>query len=217
MRGNRIIGIILLGSAVLPMRDLCAQEQRRGLHLELKAGIVNSFLSANDYEDRGTGLGLCGGLGLIVPFLFPNISVQVVGLFVEKRTKFTSFDPLPELPPSIDDNYELGAEFIELPIIGRWDLMAGRDAVGYVMGGASVSWIVGNRLRYTQEDGSPYDQKVEDLVGWDWSPVVGGGFRFDPVLLEFRIGFGLNNLGGEREDTIDAKISTSYFLLGAHF
>jgi hypothetical protein len=126
-----------------------AQEYKQALRYEIKAGLVSSYLSSNDYQDTGVGWGWTAGAGLFLPLFTPSFGVQLDALYVEKDARATvSNADLINLPEAQYGEYDFKATYVEIPILAQLALYNHPDTRFYLMGGGSFAVNTSAKVMY---------------------------------------------------------------------
>jgi hypothetical protein len=211
---KRTIALALTLALIATAATAFAQEYKQALRYELKAGFVSTFATANDYEDTGVGYGWAAGGGLFLPLFHQNFGFNPEIYYVKKETVATI--PTVELGAQ-DDEYTFNTEWVEVPLMAQWAFTNDPGFRAYLIGGGIVSLNLSATLDYTVADtGEKVSEDITDTSSYDIAPVVGLGLRAAKLVMEFRFGWGLTQVG-EEEGQLDANFSSSYFLMGLSF
>lgn len=214
MKGTIAIALALALAATATTAQ--AQEYKQALRYEIKAGFVSTYATANDYEDTGVGYGWMAGGGMFLPLFFSSFGLQPEVYYVSKETNALSPDGLVGLTPAADGEYSFRTQWIEIPVMGQWAFTNDPGFRAYLMGGGVLSFNLSASVDYTDEGGEKIERDLTDTSSYDVAPVVGLGLRAAKLVMEFRFGWGVTNVGDE-DQPLDAKLSSSYFLMGLSF
>ena len=208
-----VLLVVILGSVGLAS----AQDWKQAMRYEIKAGLVSTYLSSNNYQDSGIGWGWTAGGGLFLPFFTKYLGIQADVMYTNQELVIQTLDDANRL-----QEYNLTANYIEIPLLIQLALSDNVESRFYLMGGVSTAFNATANVSWTDTDG----KHSEDLTGvnsTEWTPILGFGLRASAFMIELRFGFGTRDLGessdGEpdNEVALDTKVNRSTFMIGFSF
>jgi hypothetical protein len=182
------------------------------LAVGVKGGGGFSSISAEDQElqdslsDSRTGLIIGGFVDVPVNDLF---SVMVEGLYSQKGAS-GSFT---ENGFSVDSTAKV--DYFELPILAKFRIKTMSDVRPFVYAGIAPAFNVSAKAVAEFEGQTEEDDLDDEVKGFDFPLVFGGGVQFGSIAIEARYNLGLPNINEESDE--DGTIKTRQFAILASF
>lgn len=227
---KRSIAIVALAVLLVSAAGASAQQSyKTALSYQIKAGLVSTYLTSNDYLDTGVGWGWTAGGGLFLPLFSARFGIQAEVMWVQKEAWLqlgTDADGNALNPPL---QFDFTSQFVEVPIMAHWAFTANEDVRAYLLGGQAVSFNASSKMTWTDPDGLDREKDIE-LASYDWSPLIGIGVQSGGFLVEIRFAKGLKDqVENQNADPTpddpndplvrltDAKVTHTSFLIGFAF
>lgn len=208
---NRPLFFLLCSIFILPLTTV-AQEVEIPSYKSIKGGIVFSSLKNTSFETHSNP-GFAIGLSVDIRF-HTSLSLQPEIFYIEKGSRVST--------PSIDTDFDLTMDYIEIPVLAKYRLSLPGIAQPYFYSGPYVSFLIENNssIEVMGDQEFTPDELVQEARNTDWGVILGVGtelnFTFNRVTTELRYGAGISSAFN---DTIDRKIRNSFIslLVGFHF
>jgi Outer membrane protein beta-barrel domain len=144
----------------------------------------------------------------------PAIGLQIDVLYSQKGTKFSFVED-----DGTDITFELGADYVEFPVLVRTNFGASGPVRFRLFGGPSFGFKVLDETTITVAGVEPPDDPDDqsETKGSDFGFVVGGAVEFGKVFVDFRYNWGLININDDPNDEDEVKTRTFGFMVGFRF
>jgi hypothetical protein len=208
----RLLAVSACVLALIPAEG-AAQSVGGGIKGGLSLGDVPEVGNVLDVEGFDTSLRTGFAVGGFLTWRFESgFAIQPEVLYTQKGVKLT-FDT--EFFDAVDGEVE--ADFVDVPVLARYTFGQGGTR-GYVFAGPSFDFKVNAKAKASAMGVSEEEDLDDQVEGFEFALVFGGGVEFGPVLLEARWSEGLTNLAKEPEgDASDVKTRTFLILGGVRF
>lgn len=197
---------------VLIPAEGAAQSVGGGIKGGLSLGDVPEVGNVLDVEGFDTSLRTGFAVGGFLTWRFESgFAIQPEVLYTQKGVKLTFVED------SVSVDGEVEADFVDVPVLARYTFGQGGTR-GYVFAGPSFDFKVSAKAKASAMGVAEEEDLDEEVEGFEFALVFGGGVEFGPVLLEARWSEGLTNLAKEPDgDASDVKTRTFLILGGVRF
>ena len=174
-------------------------------------GVNSSTLSGDNDGETSRRTGVIGGAFAVIPTT-PVFSVQPELLFTMKGAKTSE--------QGITGTLKLN--YLEIPVLGRFDISAGSGVKPFVYAGPAISFNLSCTAQVSGSginiSGDCEDEDTgESVKKVDYSGVIGGGLKFDVSGRAFAIGARYTHGFASIGDNGDAKNRTLSLLASLEF
>jgi len=170
-------------------------------NVDFKAG--SSSDEVPDFKSRT--LGVFGGF--VAKDFNKNVGLQVDVLYSQKGTKADAVED------GINFHIEIGADYIEIPILIRANMGSGKTKAR-LFAGPSFGIKVRDEAKLTGGGMTLEGDQVAEFKSGDAGFVVGGAIQFGQVFFDLRYNWGLMNIVKDDGSGDEAKTRTLGFMIG---
>jgi len=208
------IRLVAVSACVLAMvpAGSAAQSVGGGIKVGLSLGDLPEVGDVIDVQDFETSLRTGFAVGGFLTWQFEGgFAIQPEVIYTQKGVEVTFVED------SMSVDGEVETDFVDVPVLARFTFGQGSTR-GYVFAGPSFDFKVNAVAKASVMGVSEEEDLDEEVEGFEFALVFGGGLEFGPVLLEARWSEGLTNLAKDAEsDTADVKSRTFLILGGIRF